>query len=45
MRLLNDTDHQKIANFKRDFIPNHLPEEVFENGLYRTGDDVSQDQF
>ena len=44
-RLFDQNDHEKIANFKRVFIPYNLPEEVFENGLYRLGEDVSNDQF
>lgn len=34
----------KIANFKREFMPNQLPEEVFEQALYRTGEEVTPDQ-
>jgi hypothetical protein len=35
----------KIANFKCQFTPSHLPDEVFESGIYRIGENVSQEQF
>lgn len=38
-------DLKKITAFKRQFMPSALPDEVFESGLYRIGDDVTPEQF
>lgn len=38
---MKDSDRQKIADFKRQFLPNLLPQEVIQSGNFRTGSEVN----
>jgi len=38
---LTQTDKQKIEDFKRQFMPNFLPDDILANGLFITGEEVS----
>ena len=43
-RLLTAEDRKKIEEFKRNFLPGSLPNEVLESGTYRIGEDITHAQ-
>jgi len=40
-RLMQDSERQKISDFKRRFLPSALPEEVRVSGNFKTGSEVN----
>ncbi|TNV87107.1 hypothetical protein FGO68_gene11194 [Halteria grandinella] len=43
--VLNANDLKKIADFKFDFFPSSLPQEVIESGNFKLGENVTKDYF
>ena len=41
---MQDSERQKISDFKRRFLPSALPEEVRASGNFKTGSEVNYQQ-
>lgn len=42
---MNANDLKKIADFKFDFFPSSLPQEVIDSGIFKLGENVTKDYF